>query len=116
MGKGHATPLKRIIKALPVAGLLILCGLLTAQPAPKPMRLKEVTYIFSGTGFYEGFNDVSSSPIAAYTSPRIIYAMNDSMAQIMKRSLLNAMNSYKVILHAAGVSKIQAQSGKRFLG
>lgn len=94
MEKNHSKSFKWLKKALPVAGFLACCGLLTAQNASKPMRLKEVTYIFSGTGFYEGFTDVSSSPMAAYTSPRIIYAMNDSMAQIMKRSLLKAMNSY----------------------
>ncbi len=94
MEKSGAKSFKRFKKVLLVSGLLVFCSLLTAQPASKPMRLKEVTYLFSGTGFYEGFNDVSSSFLAVYTSPRIIYAMNDSMAQIMKRSLLNAMNSY----------------------
>jgi len=94
MEKSGAKLFKQLKHALLVSGLLLCTCLLHAQPAQKPMRLKEVTYLFSGSGLYDGPTEVASTPGANYVSPRIIYAMNDSMGQIMKRSLLDAMNHY----------------------
>ncbi|HSK13114.1 MAG TPA: hypothetical protein VK907_07845 [Phnomibacter sp.] len=78
--------------------MIILLNAAHAQPPRPPMRLAQFSYLYIGSGEYDATTREPKAPAFGFQVPfpdqRIVYALKDSINDLLAGELLQAMNAY----------------------